>query len=315
MSFTVSSLTEYVNQESTNLIHRLYFEGTTQQYVSFQPGVKHKEALQLFDVTAYPQDDSCTNTASGSTTFTQAEIAVVGIKYFDALCPVDLESKWTQKLLRAGAQGQMESLTFEEDVAMAVLSLIQENNETLIWQGDDAGSNTDPITNKFDGYTTLIDAAGTATAGNTGGVSAISATATDATNAVTVVNAMIDARPAKLRRKPNQVLFCGTDVFDKWVTAQIVANNFHIDRTDQEGYSTKIPGKNVTLVGVHGLDGTNRMFLGQTSNFYIGVDGMNDNEQFEMWYSKDDDKIYYRVRYKLGVQIARIADIVQFTLA
>lgn len=315
MSFTVSSLTEYVNQESTNLIHRLYFEGTTQEYVSFQPGVKHKEALQLFDVTAYPQDDSCSNTASGSTTFTQAEIAVVGIKYFDSLCPIDLESKWTQNLLRQGANAQQESLTFEEDIAEAVLNLVQENNETVIWQGNDAGSNTDPITNKFDGFLQLIDDAGTATDGNTNSVSAVSATATDNTNAVTVVNAMIDARPARLRRKQGQVLFCGTDMFDKWVTAQIVANNFHIDRTDQEGYATKIPGKNVMLVGVHGLDGTDRMVLGQTSNFYIGIDGMNDHEVFDIWYSKDDDVIYYKVRFKLGVQIARIADLVEFTLS
>jgi len=315
MSFDVSSLTNYVDQSSTELLHRLYFEGTTQEYVSFQTGVKHKDALQLFDLTAYPQDDSCSNTASGSTTFTQAEITVVGIKYFDSLCPIDLEAKWTQNLLRQGANAQQESLTFEEDVAMGILSLVQENNETVIWQGNDAGSNTDPITNKFDGFMQLIDDAGTATAGNTNSVSAISATASDNTNAVTIVNAMIDARPARLRRKQNQVLFCGTDTFDKWVTAQITQNNFHIDQTQWVNYSVQIPGKNVTLVGVHGLDGTNRMVLGQTSNFYIGVDGMNDHEVFDIWYSKDDDVIYYKVRFKLGVQIARIADLVEFTLS
>ena len=315
MGFTVSSLTEYVNQESTNLIHRLYFEGTTQDYVTFKTGVKHKEALQLFDVTGYPQDDSCGNTASGATTFTQAEIQVVGIKYFDSLCPQDLEDKWTQKLLRAGAQGEMESLTFEEEIAEAVLSIIQENNETCNWQGDNVGSNTDPITDKYDGFLQLIDDAGTATDGNTNSVSAISATASDNTNAVTIVNAMIDARPARLRRKRDQVLFCGTDTFDKWVTAQIGANNFHIDVTSQLNYSVRIPGKNVQLVGVHGLDGTDRMVLGQTANFFIGVDAMNDHEQFQIWYSMDNDLIYYRVRYKMGVQIARIADVVDFTLA
>lgn len=313
MGFVVSSLAEYINQESTNLIPRLYFEGRTQKHVNFQVGVKHKEALQLLDVTAWPQANSCSPSASGNVTFTQRTITVGDILYYSSLCPKDLKAKWTQKLLRQGARPEMEGLSFEAEIAENIISLIQENNEKAIWQGDTTSG--DPVLSKFDGLIKLIDAAGTATAGNTGSAGSISATATDATNAVTIVNAMIDARPQTLKTAPNQVLFCGTDTFDKWVTAQIKANNFHIDATSYANYEVNIPGKNVMMVGVHGLDSTNRMFLGQADNFFIGTDGMNDAEVFDAWYSKDDRKIYWNVEYKMGTQVARPAEIVQFTVA
>lgn len=316
MAFNVSSLTEYVNQEGKTLLPRLFFEGRTASNVSHQVGIKHKEALQLFDVTAYPQLDSCSNTASGATTFTQAEIAVVGIKYHDTLCPQDLEAKWTQNLLKAGSWGQQESLSFEEDIADSILSTIIEHNELCQWLGNDAGSNLNPITNKYDGFLQLIDTAGTAIDGNTGGVtSGTGITGGSSGNAVTIVNAMVDARTAALKTAKDVCLFVGFDTFDKWVDNQIRANNFHIDATDYADYKVKLAGRNVTMIGVAGLDGTNRMVLGKKSNFVIGVDGMSDSDQFKMWYSMDDDNVKYTVKFKMGVQIARISEVVEFTLA
>ena len=45
MSFDVSSLTNYVNEQSTDLISRLYFEKTSSDYFTFQSGVKKTDAL------------------------------------------------------------------------------------------------------------------------------------------------------------------------------------------------------------------------------------------------------------------------------
>jgi hypothetical protein len=47
MSFNVASLTNYVNEQSTDLISRLYFEKTSSDYFTLQSGVKKTDALHL----------------------------------------------------------------------------------------------------------------------------------------------------------------------------------------------------------------------------------------------------------------------------
>jgi hypothetical protein len=72
MSFNVASLTNYVNEQSTDLISRLYFEKTSSDYFTLQSGVKKTDALHLLAVTAFPQDGSgCSPTASGDVVFSQ----------------------------------------------------------------------------------------------------------------------------------------------------------------------------------------------------------------------------------------------------
>ena len=38
-------------------------------------------------------------------------------------------------------------------------------------------------------------------------------------------------------------------------------------------------------------------------------------KSFDMWYEKKDDKVYYRVKFKRGLQVAYPNEIVEFTLA
>ena len=111
------------------------------------------------------------------------------------------------------------------------------------------------------------------------------------------------------------MLFVGQDTFDKFVDTLNAKNLYNVDATSWANYSVSIPGKNVTLVGVVGLDGTDRMFLGTQENFFLGFDLQNDEEEFDMWYEKKDDKVYYRVKFKRGLQVAYPNEIVEFTLA
>lgn len=313
MAFVVSSLTDYVNQQSKELIARSHFENRSAEYFGgLQTGIKTSEALQLLDVSAVPQADSaCSFNASGNVTFTQREITVGAVKYQDTLCPKTLRAKWTQILIKQGSNAENESLTFESSIADGLIDLIKEHVEVLDWQGDTASANA--YLNKYDGLIKIIDAAGTAVAGNTGAVA--SGTGFTVSNAIAIINAMCDAAPAKIKTKSDKVLFLGTDWFDIWVNALMTANLFNFDATDWADYVLTVPGKNVKIVGVHGLDAKNRMFLGRMPNFYLGVDLENEEEEFKMWYSQDDDNIKYNVKFKRGVQVAYPNEIVQFTFA
>ena len=311
MSFNVASLTNYVNEQSTDLISRLYFEKTSSDYFTLQSGVKKTDALHLLAVTAFPQDGSgCSPTASGDVTFSNRDITVGQITYFSGFCMKDLIPKYTQILLRAG-NAETEDMAFEAEVADSIIKTIMEHNETADWQGDTASGNV--YINRYDGLIKIIDAATTAVAGNTSAATSITSGASG--NVDTLVNNICNARPAKVKSAANQVLFVGQDTFDKFVDTLNAKNLYHVDATSWANYSVSIPGKNVTLVGVVGLDGTDRMFLGTQENFFLGFDLQNDEEEFDMWYEKKDDKVYYRVKFKRGLQVAYPNEIVEFTLA
>jgi hypothetical protein len=311
MSFNVASLTNYVNEQSTDLISRLYFEKTSSDYFTLQSGVKKTDALHLLAVTAFPQDGSgCSPTASGDVTFSNRDITVGQITYFSGFCMKDLIPKYTQILLRAG-NAETEDMAFEAEVADSIIKTIMEHNETADWQGDTASGNV--YINRYDGLIKIIDAATTAVAGNTSAATSITSGASG--NIDTIINNICNARPAKVKSAPNQVLFIGQDNFDKYVDTLNAKNLYNVDATSWANYSVGVVGKNVTLVGVVGLDGTDRMFLGTQENFFLGFDLQNDEEEFDMWYEKKDDKVYYRVKFKRGLQVAYPNEIVEFTLA
>ena len=112
MSFDVSTLTDYVNEQSTDLISRLYFEKTSSDYFTLQAGVKKTDALHLLSVDAIPQDGgNCSPTASGDIDFTDRDLTVGQITYFSGFCMKDLIPKYTQILLRAG-NAETEDMTF-----------------------------------------------------------------------------------------------------------------------------------------------------------------------------------------------------------
>ena len=272
MSFDVSSLTNYVNEQSTDLISRLYFEKTSSDYFTLQSGVKKTDALHLLAVSAFPQDgSSCAVSASGDVTFSDRNLTVGQITYFSGFCMKDLIPKYTQILLRAG-NGETEEMAFEAEVAESVIKTIMEHNEVADWQGDTASANV--YVNRYDGLNKIIDAAGTAVDGNTSSATAITAGASG--NVDGLITDICNARPAKVKSASNQVLFVGQDTFDKYVDTLNAKNLYNIDATDWANYETSIAGKNVSLVGVAGLDGTNRMFLGVKENFFLGFDLQND---------------------------------------
>lgn len=315
MAFDVSGLTAYVNQTSTDLVGRVYFEAKSADYFTVQSGIKSSEAIQLLSVTAVPQaDTACAFNASGTATLTQRNITVGSVKYQDTLCMKTLRSYWTQILLRSGSNADSEvNEQMSQAVSDNLIKLVKEHVEVLDWQGDTASGNA--YLNKYDGLIKLIDAAGTAVDGNTGGITTTTGITTGASgNSDTLLYAMCDARPAAVKSANNQVVFCGTDFFDGLVTTLIAKNNFHIDATSFANYEMQIPGRNVKLVGVNGLVGTNRLFLSYQENFVLGVDMMNEEEEFKIWYSQDDDNVKYSIKFKRGVQVAYPSQIVEFTL-
>lgn len=311
MAFNVSGLANYTNEQSTELVLKSLFGGKTaailQAAGQVQVGVKSAESLNILTSDVYFQADGCGYTASGNTTFTQRNITVGKIKVEETLCPKTLEAKWMQTQI---APGSATEVPFEVQIGTDKSNNIAKLLEVSMWQGDTATSNTNPNTNRFDGFTKIIDAASASTvAGNTS-----SATAITIANVEDLIDNIYAVVPADIADASDLVLWVGIDTFKKYTTALRNSNLFHY-AAESEGMEITIPATNIKMIAVGGLNGTNRMFLGRLSNFFVGTDLANEEEEYKFWYSQDNDEVRFRATMKYGVQIAFPDQICQFKLA
>jgi len=311
MAFNVSALANYTNEQSTELVLKSLFGSKTASILQaagqVQVGVKSAEALNILTSDVYFQTDGCGYTASGNTTFSQRNITVGKIKVEETLCPKTLEAKWMQTQMAAGSPT---SVPFEEQIGQDKANNIAKLLEIAMWQGDTATTNTNPNTNKFDGFIKLIDAASASTvAGNTS-----SATSITTANVEDLIDNIYNVVPADIADASDLVLFVGIDTFKKYSTALRASNLFHY-AADSEGMEIMIPATNVKMIAVGGLTGTNRMFLARLSNLFVGTDLANEQEEYRFWYSQDADEVRFRATMKYGVQFAFPDQIVQFKLA
>jgi len=312
MSFNVSALTDYVNEQNTDILVKSLFGSKTaamlQAAGQVQVGVKSAEALNILSSDVYFQADGCGYTSSGNTTFTQRTITVGKIKVEEDLCPKTLESKWMQTQIAAGSPT---AVPFEQAITESKASVIAKQLEVAMWQGDTATSNTNPNTNKFDGFVKIIDAASASTiAGNTG-----AATAITTSNIDDILDAMYAAVPADIATAEDLVVWVGIDTYKKMLVNLKNANLFHYVPDAGTAMEMVYPGTNVKVVAVGGLNGTNRLFAGRLSNFFVGTDLANEEEEIRYWYSVDNDIVRFRMTCKYGVQVAFPDQLVQFTLA
>ena len=310
MAFNVTGLTDYTNEQSTELVVKSLFGGKTaavlQAAGQVQVGIKSAEALNILSSDVFFQADGCGYNASGNTTFTQRNITVGKIKVEETLCPKTLEAKWMQTQIAAGSP---EDVPFEEQIGNEKAERIAKLLEVAMWQGDTATSNTNPNTNRFDGFNKVIDDAAASVDGNT-----TSATAITTSNIEGLIDDMYNALPADVADADDLVIFVGIDTFKKYTTALRDSNLFHY-AADSAGMEMMIPATNIKLIAVGGLNGTNRMFAGRLSNFFVGTDLANEEEDYRFWYSQDNDEVRFRATMKYGVQIAFPDQLVEFTLA
>jgi hypothetical protein len=75
-----------------------------------------------------------------------------------------------------------------------------------------------------------------------------------------------------------------------------------------------VPGTNVRMIAVKGLNGTNKFFISSKSNLYFGTDLLNDYENFELWYSLDQQECRMVSKWKQGVKAAFWDYVVYFKL-
>jgi len=319
MAYDVSALANYTKENEALLVTSSVFGAKTQQKISSQgnvmTGVKSSEQINRIDTDAVFQTGGvCGFTPSGTTAITQRAVVVGKIKVQEALCPKTLESKYTQKALQVGSKN--ETIPFEQEYTDKKSARIAAQNEVAIWQGDTASGNAN--LNKYDGLIKLIDAATDEILSNTAvftvGGPILVATGVTQANVIDIVDGVFKALPVALLDKPDTEIVCGWDFFRLYVLALREKNLYHYSADNADG-ELVIPGTNIKLVALNGLNSTNRVFGLRWSNVFLGTDMLNEEEKFEVFYAKEAQEVRFDAEWKLGVNVAFPNEVVSFKLA
>ena len=304
MAYSFTGLTSYTDQERLPLITKAVFSARSAALFTKQVGVKFAAALNLMDTDAVLQSgDSCGYTTSGTTAFTQRNITVGRMKVQETLCPRSLEQYWMQTQLTQGSN--YEGVPFEQAFSEQKALRIAEALENAIWQGNAY----------FSGINQLLNAAsGSVVSGNTAAVSG----AITASNVIGIFDEVYTRIPQAILTKTDLVMFCGWDTFRLLVMAFKANQGVMYNQVDLAGLADGeivYPGTNIKVIAVPGLTGTSRIVATYLGNLFYGTDLLSDEEQFSIWFSRDNDEVRFQAAFKAGVQFAYPDLIVDWKLA
>jgi hypothetical protein len=316
MAFSISTLTNYTKENEAQLVTSSVLGAKTAALIksagNVMVGVKSAETINVMDTDAFFQaGGTCGWNASGTTSFTQRTVTVGKIKVQEALCPKTLESKYLQKALPTGST--YDSIPFEQDYSDKKAKTIASQLETALWQGDTTSANGN--LNKFDGLVKLIGAAsGVVDANVSGYISGAPLSSISSTNVISLFDGVYKAIPAKVVAADDMVIVCGMDTFRTYTIALKNANMFNYAFDGKADSEFTLPGTNIKVIALQGLNGTNDVYALRLSNMFLGTDLLNEEEKFEIFFAKEADEVRFAAEFKMGVNIAFPDEIVKVAI-
>jgi len=295
--FDVTGLGAYVDEQSEEILVKQVTAGRTLEKITIQEGIKGSEEIKLMDDSVVYQAGDCTMTASGDTVFTDRAIAVETLGFMKKFCQKDLAGFWTQLNLRAGAMAEDEELPFEAQIVEYLLALHSNELDKLIWRGNKTTGTGNLAF--MDGFASFLTVAGGCVDLNTSATASITNT-----NAYDVFYEVFENSPEAVAEADDFVCFTGRENFNKLIKNLVDLNFFHYS-PDQiaEMNEVTVPGTDMVVSKVVGLNTVSSIYTGRASHFVFGTDLTSDLDQFSLWYSKDDDVIYLRSKFRAGVQV------------
>lgn len=267
---------------------------------NLQTDIKHAAALNLLTTdVAFGDGSTCGWDDAGSQSLTQRILTVGNIKVNMSFCDRDMLAKWMGYEVKVAAGS--ETLPFEEEFTNEVIKSIQEAVETAIYQGDTASSNVN--LKAFDGLIKIL----------TGEDGTIDVAASTESTALAKVRKVYNAIPEKAFTRGNVAILVGMDTFRALVGDLVDKNLYHYNPGAPEG-EVYLPGTNVRIIGVNGLNGAKKAIAASLDNLFFGTDMVNDLETFRLWYSDDNQEFRLAVKFNAGVQVAFPDEVVLGTL-
>ena len=294
MAFDVTALDAFNNETAGELVVKSILGGSTIEYATVKEGVKYKEPINLFEVDLDIVDGrGCVTNTAGTASLTQRDIEVCQRSSHDGLCLRDLDTKYAGVMQPEGSYN--ESFTMISEYSDQIVKGFQKANDTFLWQADSSG------TDCIDGLNLIIT-------GSTSGVQVAGTASLTSDNIGDMIDEQLAALADDVQDREDLTVFMSIANFRKYVTYLRKENNYYFDPAAVENRGSLLemqhPFANVKVVGVVGLNGSNRMVMGPAKHIVVGTDLLSDFSDFQLWYDINGDQLKHRVVTKLGVNIA-----------
>jgi hypothetical protein len=315
MALSFSGISAYTKQEIAPLLTEAVFAAKTQSLIKsggiLLPKTKSSVAVPKLATNANFQVDACGWDPSGTTTLSQATVTVGKIKMEETICPKDFEAYFSQEALKAGSTYEdFGWAEFQTKFTEQKNKMIAKQLEVALWQGD-----TDSAVEnlkRFDGLIKIIDAGSPVNANVSGYVSGGPISALSATNIVASLYGVYKAIPVEIIDADDLKVFVGNDTYRLAILAYQALNLYNYKVDGDANQTFVIPGTNVELVAVNGLNGTGDIYATTLSNIAMAFDLEAEEENYKIWYSQDNNEVRYRVAFKLGIGVAYTTLCVKF---
>lgn len=301
MALNLSSLNEYVDEQRLPLIRKSVLGARTIAHMELQTGVVGQTALNLLDTTVEFGDGSqCGWDEAGQTTLSQRILNPAMLKVNMSFCDKSMAKYWMNHEVKVAAGRS--NLPFAEEFVGSIIENINEKLDSVIWNGISLkdGSEVEKGTDGATHYDGLLDITGV----------------TAATKGATIyasTRAVYNAIPSASLK--DSKIFIGIDKYRELAGELTEKNLYHYDPVVDDAFKMILPGTVTEVVGVPGLNGTNKIAAFNTKHTIYGVDMEGDEETFDLWYSKDNQEWRVAINFNEAQQVAYTNELVICDLA
>lgn len=289
LSYNVQALPNYVDQMRPDLIAKSVIGAKSADLFTLMTGVKGPTALNLISTEIdFVDGTECGWNEAGATSLSQTVLTPRALSINMGICDKTLLSKWANYLVKVQANKLDSDLPFEEYFLEDVIKNVKAGIEKMIYQGDSTNANAV----EFDGLLTILGATGS---------QAITVTTTG--TAYQFVKDIAMAMPASILDKEDLVILVGMDIYREYIQDLVSSNFYHYDPQNGEN-EYMLPGTNIRVIGVNGLNGTDKGIGASLSNLFYGCNLEDGDEIFDLWYSKDNREFRLAIEFVAGVQVA-----------
>ena len=287
-SYIVSSLPDYVENNRELISQQIAFGTPTVKRVT-PMNAKYKAAINMLSLSgSFQNGKGCATEYNSTATLTDREITTAILERKFRICPDTLIGKWPEYLVRIPAD-KRDSLPFEAFLVAEIITSVNDELETLIWQGK---TSTYSGTDLINGYLVLAENDATV----------IDVTIAAGTSAWKAIKAVIAAVPAALRKKSVKV-FVGPEVFTALAFELVDANLYHFAPED-DVESLRVPGTNVEVINTPGLAESDRIYASILDNMFYGTDDIDAQNRVKVGYNDEKGYFWANVRFNAGVNHA-----------
>lgn len=281
-SYNVTALPNYVDQNRPDLIAKAVMGAKSADLFTLITGVHGPTALNLISSKIVFGDGSaCGWEDAGATALSQAVLTPRALKINMSICDKVLLNKWAGYLVKVQANKLDSDLPFEEYFLNDVINNVKAQIETMIYQGDSHNI-------EFDGLLNILTNPVTVTTTGT---------------AYQFVKDIAMAMPASILDKDDLVILVGMDIYREYIQDLVTANLYHYNPGNGDNEYV-LPGTNIRVIGVNGLNGTKKGIGASLSNLFYGINMEDGDEIFDLWYSKDNREFRLAIEFVAGVQVA-----------